>query len=81
MRLLGQHRRGKRHEFGPAQLMIQPLIDVRIPGVIENRAVSQGSRAVFHPTRKSSYDVILSKHFGHSVLDILTALRCDAFLL
>src|SRR5436190_741660 len=57
------------HEFRTLKLFVQPIINCRVLGVIHNRAVSQCTRAEFHPSLKTCNDVPLLKQFCKPLLE------------
>ena len=57
--VLKQHRRGKGHELRALKAVVEPIIHGWVGGLVQDRAVTERSWAVFHPSVKTGNDVAL----------------------
>ena len=61
-----QHRRRERHELGALEQLVEPVVDRRVAGLIEDGPVPERARTVFHSPAESGDHVA----FGELVRDL-----------
>ena len=69
MAFLKERRRRKGHELCAAQALIQPLVDLRLARMIEDGAVAQRPRAIFHPPVETRDDIAVVHEPGDHRFD------------
>ena len=77
--VLDQGRRGKGHEGGALQPLVEPVDQRGVGRLVEDRAVAQGPGPELHAPGQTPHDLALSEQPGHLLFDLFGAPVLHAF--